>query len=208
MFPRLVLTTLLCAWAALPARSDTTKFAGRLFLSNGDVVEVVSTRTGNAAGSTNTLAARFSSGDVMTVSSKSDHLLQRSETRISDGRTTLEIFNEWGFYGDHLPVPLIVKIGDSIYRMLIKSPAVSDEEKRMRAAVLKLPSSFVAGLKSLVPVATSTRIQLSIEDFVYVESWCGERSGVTIVDAKALDPAERDALLRDAALGRRVLKSD
>ena len=88
MAAKLVLSALLCATGALSARSDPTKFTGRLFLSNGEVVEVVSTRTGGPAGSTEIIAARFSSGDVLTVSEKTDQILRRSETRFSDGTTT------------------------------------------------------------------------------------------------------------------------
>ena len=107
-------------------------------------------------------------------------------------------------------MPLVVKIGESVYRVLIKAAGMSEEQKRMQAAITKLPASFLASLQAFVPVAlyTDRTSHLSIPEFVYIEEIFGGRSGVRIVDSKKLDPAESDALVRDAAIGRRLLKND
>ena len=130
---------LLSFLVATAAYGSESKVAGRVFLSSGEVAEVICTRKGSPTGATATLTARFSSGIVVTVSSKEDLTRRHGETRISDGKTVLEFFEDSGYYSDNLPVPLQVKIGDTVYRVLLKPNALTNDQKKSRRPWLSCP---------------------------------------------------------------------
>lgn len=182
---------------AFPVHGSEAKRTGRVFLSSGEVAEVICTRTEAVRATTATLTARFSSGIVVTVSSKADYVRKHGETRISDGKTVLEFRDDYGYYRDNLPVPLQVKIGDDVYRVLLKPNTLTNDQKAMQAAVAKLPAPFLMALQQLVPIGLSA--ECSIPNLAFVsEMFDGTLPPNSITTVKSLDPAEIEALVRDA----------
>jgi hypothetical protein len=192
-----MLLSFLLAIVPLYAYGGESKKAGRLFLSNGEVAEVFCVGTGSPNGRTATITARFSSGIVVTVSSTIDYIRKHGDTRISDGKTVLEMQDDYGYYSDKLPVPLQVKIGDDVYRVLLKPNTLTDDQKRMQAAVAKLPAPFLMALQQLVPIGGTS--QCSIPNLAFMpELFDGTIPKTSIVTVKTLEPTEIDALIRDA----------
>jgi hypothetical protein len=182
---------------AFPARGLEFKTAARLFLSSGDVVEDICTSTGSQGANGTTLTARFSSGIVVTVSSKVDFVRKHGDTRISDGKTVLEIHDDYGYYRDNLPVPLQVKIGEDVYRVLLKPNTLTDDQKRMQTAVAKLPAPFLTALQKLVPIARVA--ECTIANLAMVSELCDVTlPKASIITVEKLKPDEIDALVRDA----------
>ena len=188
---------LLSFLVATAAYGSESKVAGRVFLSSGEVAEVICTRKGSPTGATATLTARFSSGIVVTVSSKEDLTRRHGETRISDGKTVLEFFEDSGYYSDNLPVPLQVKIGDTVYRVLLKPNALTNDQKKMQAAVAKLPAPFTTALQQLIPIGLNSECSIS-SLAILSEMFDGGLPKNTITTMKKLEPAEIAALIRDA----------
>lgn len=170
------------------------KVAGRVFLSSGDVMEVVYSTTGRET----TLSARdTSSGVVFSVIEKNDYLVwNRLEATISDGNTLLEMKTDLGYNTDKLPTPMQVKIGKNVYRVLLKPNALTDDQKRMQEAVAKLPATFVAGIKHLIPIGDT--LEFSMTSLVVAKTLFDSPSEIQVTTTKRLESAEIDALLRDA----------
>jgi hypothetical protein len=182
---------------AFPARDVELKTAARLFLSSGDVVEDICTSTFSPGANGTTLTARFSSGIVVTVSSKVDLVRKHGDTRISDGKTVLEIHDDSGYYSDNLPVPLQVKIGEDVYRVLLKPNTLTDDQKKMQTAVAKLPAPFLTALQELVPIARVG--ECPIPNLAMVsELFDVTLPKTSVITVEKLKPDEIDALARDA----------
>jgi len=183
---------------ASPARGVEFKTAARLFLSSGDIVENVCTSMGGRASNDVTLIARFSSGAVVTVSAKNDFVRRHEDMRISDGKTVLEIHSDYGYYRDNLPVPLQVIIGEDVYRVLLKPNTLTDDQKKMQKAVAKLPAPFLTALQELVPIARVAECTIASLAMVS-EMFEATTLEPDIVTVEKMQPAEIDALVRDAA---------
>jgi hypothetical protein len=182
---------------AFPAYGVEFKTAARLSLSSGDVVEDICTSTGSEGANGTTLTARFSSGIVVTVSSKIDFVRKHGDTRISDGKTVLEIHDDYGYYRENLPVPLQVKIGEDVYRVLLKPNTLTDDQKKMQTAVAKLPAPFLTALQELVPIARVA--ECSIPNLAMVsELFDVALPKTSIITMEKLKPDEIDTLVRDA----------
>ena len=183
---------------ALPARGVEFKTAARVFLSNGEVVEDTCTSTfiSRDLNETN-ITARFSSGIIMTVSSKVDFVRKHSDTRITSGKTVVEMHDDYGYYRDNLPVPLQVKVGEDVYRVLLKPNVLTDDQKKMQTAVAKLPAPFLTALQELVPIARVA--ECAIASLALVSELSNTPLPTTsVVTVEKLEPAEIDALVRDA----------
>lgn len=199
---RIVLIAACVALPAVAAGGKATegmnrKVAGRVFLSSGDVMEVAYTTTHGESTAETTLSARdTSSGIVISVTEKADYVWMRFETTISDGKTLLELRTDLGYFSDKLPTPFQVKIGKDVYRVLAKPNALTDDQKKMQAAVAKLPAPFLAGVKHLIPVGITP--DFSIASLAAAAELFDSPSEIRVTVTKRLEPEEIDALIRDA----------
>ncbi|MEO8585697.1 MAG: hypothetical protein ABI584_06025 [Acidobacteriota bacterium] len=170
--------------------------AGRVFLSSGDVVEVAYTVMAN--GTSTTLHARdTSTGVLLTVHEKMNFEWMRSETTVSDGKTTIVILEEVGYYNDRLPVPVQVKIGSDVYRALMKPSVLADDMKKLRAAMARQPAPFIATLKHLIPIGSS--LDFTMASLAGFDDLFEPGPELKIAMTKKMELAEIDALVRDVS---------
>ncbi len=198
IFKRAPLALLLIVFMADAGQrtGPSSNIAGRVILSSGDVLELLYS-TVNLTETTLTMRDG-SSGIVMTLVEKIDYVWNRCEAKISDGKTTLEVRVDLGYAVENLPVPVEIKIGNEIHRALLKANSLTDDQKKMRAAVGKLPAAFLAGLKHLVPIGVSPAFGAVSPNFL-PELMEGALANVTITSTTKLEPGEIDALVRDSA---------
>jgi hypothetical protein len=90
-----------------------------------------------------------------------------------------------------------VKIGEDVYRVLLKPNTLTDDQKRMQTAVAKLPAPFLTALQELVPIARVA--ECSVPNLAMVSELFDVTPPKTSVDTvEKLKPDEVEALIRDA----------
>lgn len=129
------------------------KYASRLFLADGRVIDVAGTSSlAIPSGErTDIVSARMPSGRILQASSRIDPVWDAFEVRITWGDVALTLRGTTGF-GIHekLPDGLMLRLNGATFRWLASPTGVDSEssaaKRRMQAAVEKLPSDFLADL--------------------------------------------------------------
>lgn len=144
------------------------KYATRLFLADGRVVDAVGSSTlAIPSGETSDVVSlRMPSGRVLQASSRSEPIWDSFEVRLSSGDVALTLRGTMGF-GIHekLPDGLMLRLKDTTYRWLAYPAGPGAEgsaaKRKMQAAVEKLPQDFLADL-ALFAVLPATGLDSSI----------------------------------------------
>lgn len=150
-----------------PAKRDIERYASRLFLADGRVVDVVGTSTLAipSGESSDVVALPIPSGRTLQASSRSEPVWQTFEVRLSEGDVSLTLRGTMGFgMFEKLPDGLMLRLKDTTYRWLAYPAAPGSDgaaaKKRMQAAVAKLPQDFLSDL-ALFSVLPATGLETS-----------------------------------------------
>jgi hypothetical protein len=197
-----LLTVCLClAKGPAPVKADdATRIAGRYFLSSGDTREVAFSQSFKGTNMETTLVMRdVVSGSVMTVAEQMDFTWGHQKSTFTDGKTSLTVWAGLHFGSkDKLPYPFEVRIGESIYRALIPvTNSTNAEQRRIQAAVSKLPSSFLNGLRKLEALLTERVSTPSLA--VISELFDASEPVPQVVSKVPLKPSEIENLIAAAA---------
>ena len=175
--------------------------ANRLHLGDGSVVEVVGSVDVGKAATYESAFIRIG-GDVFTITA-STAKCDRTELRVSSGKTELLMRADVGFAEEKLPVPIVMTIGDQSYHLFWGEGVFSPGPKRRAAeAVRKLPARFVLALRQLWSLADQ------LEDGVPARLLCLESvfeesvGPVLVVEKTPLNEKEVENLTRDAGVRR------
>lgn len=187
-----------------PSSSESRVFlmdraANRLRLGDGSTIEIVGSTNVSKTGSYESGFARIA-GDVYTIAAATGKC-DRTELRISSGKTEMLVRADIRFADDKLPVPIVLDIAGEQYRLFwgegTFAPAA---RRRANEAVEKLPSRFVSALRTLWGLASQ------IEDGVpphlnFLEALFDEPVPEVLVLEKApLNPKEVENLTREAGV--------
>lgn len=136
-----------------PAKQHVEKYASRLFLADGRVVDVVGTSTiAIPSGETSDIVSlRMPSGRILQASSRSERVWDTFELQLASGDVTLTLRGTMGFgIHDKLPDGLMLRLKGTTYRWLAYPTGTRSEgssaKKTMQSAVEKLPQDFLADL--------------------------------------------------------------
>lgn len=136
------------------AKRHVDKYASRLFLADGRVVDVAGARSLAipSGESSDVVSLRMPSGRIMQASSRSEPVWETFELRLTSGDVSLVLRGTIGFGKESLPDGLMLRLKDTTYRWLAyaylpSGPSeVSATKRKMQAAVEKLPQDFLSDL--------------------------------------------------------------
>lgn len=187
-----------CATADEPAKGHVEKYASRLFLANGSVVDVAGALTIAipSGGTSDVVSVRMPSGNVLQASSRVDSVWDAFEVHVRSGETALTLRGTMGF-GMHekLPDGLMLRLKDTTYRWLAYPAGAGAEgsaaKLKMQAAVQKLPQDFLSDLAflSALPAAglDSSVLGLSFLYMTLTELQTEGPTPVSVVSTQKLD---------------------
>lgn len=193
--------------SAEPTKPHVERYASRIFLADGRVVDAVGTRTLSipSADVSDIVSLRMPSGRILQASSRSESAWDSFEIRLSWGDVSLTMRGTLGFAKDKLPDGLMLRLKDSTLRWIVRADLPqgsmdgADARKKMQAAVAKLPQDFLSDV-SLFASLCGEGLDLSVfnASHFYIllsELFPEQPAPVNVTTAQPLEPEVAEKLL-------------
>lgn len=138
--------------------------ASRVLLTNGETADVICREMREGEKFRNSIILRDDGDTAISAAFTGDHSTDVFEIKLRDSGTasSVRIWYDLGFHKEGMKTPLVVEVNDERFRSLVDdtSSAASRSETKMRAAVRKLPSGFLAAIRRLCAIADGGDLDL------------------------------------------------